>query len=160
MRATAEEGASATEWWPAPELTDWLYSPLSGADASRARALDKRLRSTRCLAPEGVLRELQSAQGRVAGARAKLADDHPFKRVPCVAADVVQFLWRDRPVSALKAMLSVAQAVPATRFGTTDGQARALAEQAVLRRAIETVGERAHALGVPQDIACTVLDGL
>lgn len=160
MRATAEEGASATEWWPAPELTDWLYSPLSGADASRARALDKRLRSTRCLAPEGVLRELQSAQGRVAGTRAKLADDHPFKRVPCVAADVVQFLWRDRPVSALKAMLSVAQAVPATRFGTTDGQARALAEQAVLRRAIETVGERAHALGVPQDVACTVLDGL
>ena len=160
MRACEAAGASATEWWPAPALADWLYAPLSGADATRARAFDKRLRGTRCLAPDDVLRELQSVQGKVNSARAKLPDDHPFKNVPCVAADVVQYLWQERPVSALKAMLSVAEAAPASVFGTRDGQVRALAEQAVLRRAIETVGERAHACGVGQDIACTVLDGL
>ena len=160
MRSCEEEGASAAEWWPAPELTDWLYAPLSGADAAHARAFDKRLRGTRCLAPESVLRELQSVQGRVTSARAKLPDDHPFKDVPCVVADVVQFLWQERPVSALKTMLSVAQTIPAGAFAARDGQVRAIAEQAVLRRALETVGERAHALGVSQPVACTVLDGL
>lgn len=160
MRACEETGASATEWWPAPELTDWLYASLSGADATRARAFDKRLRGTRCLTAGDVVRELQSIQGKVRGARAELPEDHPFKNVPCVAADVVQFLWQERPVSALKAMLSVAEAIPAGAFGTHDGQARALAEQAVLRRAIEVVGEQAHALGVFQQVACGVLDGL
>ena len=160
MRACEEEGASAAEWWPAPELTDWLYVPLSGADATRARAFDKRLRGTRCLTPDDVQRELQSVQGKVRSARAKLSDDHPFKKVPCVAADVVQFLWQERPVSALKAMLSVAEAAPASVFGAHDGQARVLAEQAVLRRAIETIGDCAHALGISQPVACSVLDGL
>ena len=160
MRACEEMGTSATEWWPAPELTDWLYAPLSGADATRARAFDKRLRGTRCLTPDDVVRELQSIQGKVRGARAKLPEDHPFKNVPCVAADVVQFLWQERPVSALKAMLSVAEAIPTGAFGTHDGQAHALAEQTVLRRAIEVVGEQAHTLGVSQQVVCGVLDGL
>ena len=160
MRACEEAGASAAEWWPAPELTDWLYSPLSGADAVRARMFDRRRRGTRYLTPEAVLRELQSVQGKVISDRVKLPDDHPFKKVPCVAADVVQFLWQDRPVSALKAMLSVAEAAPTSAFGTHNGRVHALAEQAVLRRAIEAVGERAHVLGVGQGVACTVLDGL
>ena len=160
MHACEMEGARATEWWPAPELTDWLYSPLSGVGASRARTFDKRLRGTRYLTPDDVQRELQSVQGKVKADRAKLAEDHPLKKVPCVAADAVQFLWQDRPVSALKAMLSVAETAPASAFGSHDGQVRALAEQAVLRRAIEVVGERAHACGVGQDVACTVLDGL
>ena len=160
MRTCVETGASATEWWPAPEFSDWLYAPLSGADAARGRAFDKRLRGTRCMTPEAILRELQSVQGKVVSDRAKLPDSHPFKDVPCVAADVVQFLWQDRPVSAFKAMLSVAEAIPVSVFGTRDGQVRALAEQAALRRAIEVVGERAHALGVSQRVACTVLDGL
>lgn len=160
MRACAEEGASATEWWPAPELPDWLCSPLSGADAACARALDRRLRSNRCLGPEAVLRELQSVQGRVLAARAKLPADHLYREVPCVAADVVQLLWRGRPVSALKAMLSVAEAAPARAFGTRDGRLRRSIECAALRRAIEVVGERAHVLGVSQDAARTVLDGI
>ena len=160
MRACEDGTASPMEWWPAPELADWLYAPLSGADASRARAFDKRLRSSRCLAPEDVLRALQGVQGSVLGARAKLPEGHPLKQVGCVAADVVRFLWQERPVSALKAMLSVAEAAPASAFGTRDGRARALAEQTVLRRAIEVVGEGAHALGVAQPVACTVLDGL
>ncbi len=37
MKAADEGMASKTEWWPAPELTDWIYSPLSGADAVNAR---------------------------------------------------------------------------------------------------------------------------
>ena len=160
LRATAEEGASAAEWWPAPELSDWLCSPLSGAGAVYARALDKRLRSNRHLTPEAVLRELQSVQGRVLSARKGLPDDHPRKRVPCVAADVVQHLWQGRPVSALKAMLSVASAAPSRSFGSSDGQVRALAEQAVLKQAIEAVGELAHELGVSQAAACTALPGI
>ena len=28
MKAADEGMASKTEWWPAPELTDWIYSPL------------------------------------------------------------------------------------------------------------------------------------
>ena len=160
MRVCEEAGASAAEWWPAPELTDWLYAPLSGADAVHARIFDRRRRGTRYLTPAAVLRELQSVQGKVMSDRAKLPDNHPFKKVPCVAADVVQFLWQDRSVSALKAMLSVAETAPGFAFGTYNGQVRALAEQAVLRRAIETVGERAHALGMGQGVACTVLDGL
>lgn len=38
MKAADEGMASKTEWWPAPELTDWIYSPLSGADAASAAA--------------------------------------------------------------------------------------------------------------------------
>ena len=160
MRACEDGRENPMVWWPAPELADWLYAPVSGADASRARALDKRLRSSRCLTPQTVLRELQSVQGKVLSDRAKLPADHPMRKVPCVAADVVQFLWQARPVSALKAMLSVADAMPPHAFGTHDGRVRALVEQAVLRRAIEVVGEGAHALGVAQRVACTVLDGL
>ena len=38
MKAADEGAASKTEWWPAPELIDWIYSPLSGADAASAAA--------------------------------------------------------------------------------------------------------------------------
>ena len=47
MKAADEGTASKTEWWPAPELTDWIYSPLSGADAVNARTFDKNMRLSR-----------------------------------------------------------------------------------------------------------------
>ncbi|MCI6576483.1 MAG: PD-(D/E)XK nuclease family protein, partial [Collinsella sp.] len=47
MKAADEGVASKTEWWPAPELTDWIYSPLSGADAANARIFDKNMRLSR-----------------------------------------------------------------------------------------------------------------
>ena len=47
MKAGDEGTVSKTEWWPAPELTDWIYSPLSGADAVNARTFDKNMRLSR-----------------------------------------------------------------------------------------------------------------
>ncbi|MBE6468430.1 MAG: PD-(D/E)XK nuclease family protein [Coriobacteriaceae bacterium] len=157
----AREGrADDALWWPAPEAVDWLYSPLSGAGAREARDLDRRLRQTRPIGAEGLMRQLQSIQGRVTAARAKLDPDHPFASVPAPAADVLAHLMRGRPVSACKAMLSVAEASPASAFGTADGAARARAERAVLERAIEVLGTEARSLGVSQATALSALDGL
>ena len=54
MKAADEGMASKTEWWPAPELTDWIYSPLSGADAVNARTFDKNMRLSRSKTTAGV----------------------------------------------------------------------------------------------------------
>lgn len=54
MKAADEGAASKTEWWPAPELTDWIYSPLSGADAVNARTFDKNMRLSRSKTTAGV----------------------------------------------------------------------------------------------------------
>lgn len=156
-RAGRLENAS---WWPAPELADWVCSPLSGAGSFEARRFDKKLRSTRSLTPEAVMRQLQSIQGRVNAARAKLDPDNPLAGVPCVCADVPAFLAQNRPVSALKAMLTVAEAQPASAFGTRDGRARRRAEVAILQRALEVVGEMARRLDVSQAVAVSVLAGL
>ncbi len=160
MGAAEDGSGSATEWWPAPELTDWLYSPVSGADASYARAFDKKVRSNRALGAQGVLRELQSVQSRARSARRKLPGDHPLAGVPVVCADVVQFLRQGRPVSALKAMLEVVGAQPAFAFGSLDGRARAAAERTLLARALEALTVDARGLGVAQPVAVSVLDGL
>lgn len=69
MKAADEGMASKTEWWPAPELTDWIYSPLSGADAASARGFDKNMRLSRSKTAAGVKSLLQSVQGQVAPAR-------------------------------------------------------------------------------------------
>ncbi|MDY2776991.1 MAG: PD-(D/E)XK nuclease family protein [Collinsella sp.] len=160
MQDAGEEVARSATWWPAPELSDWLLCPLSGADAATARALDKKLRSSRSLTPQAVLRSLQSAQGRIMAARAKLASDHPYAGVPCVCADVFSLLWQGRPVSALKSMLSVASAVPASAFGSADGAVRAQVEAAMATRAIELLHETARSLDIPQSVAMTALDTL
>lgn len=65
MKAADEGMASKTEWWPAPELTDWIYSPLSGADAASARGFDKNMRLSRSKTAAGVKSLLQSVQGQV-----------------------------------------------------------------------------------------------
>ena len=160
MKAADEGAASKTEWWPAPELTDWIYSPLSGADAVNARTFDKNMRLSRSKTTAGVKSLLQSVQGQVRGARKATSDDNWFKNVPCVVSDVFQALWRDKPVTALKAMLAVAEALPDRSLGSLDGQARRQAEVALLRHAIEILMNGARALDVSQAATVSVLDGI
>lgn len=158
MKAADEGTASKTEWWPAPELTDWIYSPLSGADAASARTFDKNMRLSRGKTTTAVKSLLQSVQGQVRGARKAASDDNWFKNVPCVVSDVFQALWRDKPVTALKAMLAVAEALPDRALGGLDGQARRQAETALLRHAIDILMNDARALDVSQAATVPVLD--
>lgn len=160
MKAADEGTASKTEWWPAPELTDWIYSPLSGADAASARTFDKNMRLSRGKTTKAVKSLLQSMQGQVRGARKAASDDNWFKNVPCVVSDVFQALWRDKPVTALKAMLAVAEALPDRALGGLDGQARRQAETALLRHAIDILMNDARALDVSQAATVPVLDGV
>ena len=158
MKAADECTASKTEWWPAPELTDWIYSPLSGADAASARTFDKNMRLSRGKTTTAVKSLLQSVQGQVRGTRKAASDDNWFKNVPCVVSDVFQALWRDKPVTALKAMLAVAEALPDRALGGLDGQARRQAETALLRHAIDILMNDARALDVSQAATVPVLD--
>lgn len=160
MKAADEGMASKTEWWPAPELTDWIYSPLSGADAASARGFDKNIRLSRNKTTAGVKSLLQSVQGQVRGARKAASDENWFKNVPCVVSDVFQALWRDKPVTALKAMLAVAEALPDRALGGLDGQTRRQAETALLRHAIDILMNDARALDVSQAATVPVLDGV
>lgn len=160
MKAADEGMASKTEWWPAPELTDWIYSPLSGADAASARTFDKNMRLSRSKTTAGVRSLLQSVQGQVRGARKAASEENWFKNVPCVVSDVFQALWRDKPVTALKAMLAVAEALPDRALGGLDGQARRQAETALLRHAIDILMNDARALDVSQAATVPVLDGV
>lgn len=160
MKAADEGMASKTEWWPAPELTDWIYSPLSGADAVNARTFDKNMRLSRSKTTAGVKSLLQSVQGQVRGARKAASDDNWFKNVPCVVSDVFQALWRDKPVTALKAMLAVAEALPDRSLGSLDGQARRQAEVALLCHVIDILMNGARALDVSQAATVPVLDGI
>lgn len=160
MKAADEGMASKTEWWPAPELADWIYSPLSGADAVNARTFDKNMRLSRSKTTAGVKSLLQSVQGQVRGARKAASDENWFKNVPCVVSDVFQALWRDKPVTALKAMLAVAEALPDRSLGSLDGQARRQAEVALLRHVIDILMNDARALDVSQAATVPVLDGI
>ena len=160
MKAADEGVASKTEWWPAPELTDWIYSPLSGADAANARIFDKNMRLSRSKTTAGAKSLLQSVQGQVRGARKAASDENWFKNVPCVVSDVFQALWRDKPVTALKAMLAVAEALPDRSLGSLDGQARRQAEAALLRHAIDILMNDARALDVSQAATVPVLDDI
>lgn len=160
MKAADEGTASKTEWWPAPELADWIYSPLSGADAASARGFDKNMRLSRNKTTAGVKSLLQSVQGQVRGARKAASEDNWFKNVPCVVSDVFQALWRDKPVTALKAMLAVAEALPDRALGGLDGQARRQAETALLRHVIDILMNDARALDVSQAATVPVLNGV
>ena len=116
MKEAGEDPERAATWWPAPELTDWLYSPLSGMDSNSARKFDKKIRSNRSLTPEVVLRTLQSYQSQTATMRQRSEHSGPYAQVPAVCASVVSYLWQERPVSALKAMCAVAAALPPERL--------------------------------------------
>ncbi len=158
MKAADEGTASKTEWWPAPELTDWIYSPLSGADAASARTFDKNMRLSRGKTTTAVKSLLQSVQGQVRGTRKAASDDNWFKNVPCVVSDVFQALWRDKPVTALKAMLAVAEVLPDRALGGLDGQARRQVETALLRHVIDILMNDARTLDVSQAATVPVLD--
>ena len=158
MKAADEGAASKTEWWPAPELTDWIYSPLSGADAASARTFDKNMRLSRGKTTMAVKSLLQSVQGQVRGTRKAAGDENWFKNVPCVVSDVFQALWRDKPVTALKAMLAVAEALPDRALGGLDGQARRQAETTLLRHVIDILMNDTRALDVSQAATVPVLD--
>lgn len=158
MKAADEGIASKTEWWPAPELTDWIYSPLSGADAASARTFDKNMRLSRGKTTTAVKSLLQSVQGQVRSSRKAASDENWFKNVPCVVSDVFQALWRDKPVTALKAMLAVAEALPDRALGGLDGQARRQAETTLLRHVIDILMNGARALDVSQAATVPVLD--
>lgn len=158
MKAADEGTASKTEWWPAPELADWIYSPLSGADAASARTFDKNMRLSRGKTTTAVKSLLQSVQGQVRGTRKAASDENWFKNVPCVVSDVFQALWRDKPVTALKAMLAVAEALPDRAFGGLDGQARRQVETALLRHVIDILMNDARTLDVSQAATVPVLD--
>lgn len=160
MRAVEAGEASSSTWWPAPEIADWLYSPISGADAATARAFDKKLRLNRCMTPEALMRGLQSAQGRVLASRAKLPQGNPLRDAPCVCADVVSFLWQDRPVSAFKAMAVCIRATPAFAFGTTSCGAGAAVEASMADAAASALMDTARLLDVSQAVASTALDAL
>lgn len=160
MKAADEGTASKTEWWPAPELTDWIYSPLSGADAASARTFDKNMRLSRGKTTTAVKSLLQSVQGQVRGTRKAASDDSWFKNVPCVVSDVFQALWRGKLVTALKAMLAVVEALPDRALGGLDGQARRQAETALLRHGIDILMNDARALDVSQAATVPVLDSV
>ena len=160
MKAAEEGAAAKTEWWPAPELSDWLASPLSGAGTFFARTFDKTLRMNRSKTVEGVRSMLQSVQGQARSSRKKMDDDSPWKVVPCVAADVFQYIWSERPVSAFKAMFAVLEVLPPSALGSADGAVQLQLELSMARRAIEVLMDDAHALDVSQAVAVTVLDQL
>ena len=160
MKESSEGSLSRAEWWPAPELTDWLYSPLSGALTFDARRFDKKIRSKRELDAEAVLSELQRVQTKIMRERKDLPEDHQWAGVPVVCADVVNHIWRERPVSALKAMRSVAQVAPQSMWGMARGWVAPLSEVALADRAIELLMDTARVLDVPQRVAVQVFDEL
>ncbi len=160
MRAAAAGEIPDSEWWPAPELSDWLACPLSGCDAWSARVFDKKIRGKRAMGVDAVLSELQSIQTRVTSQRKKLDSDNPWAQVPAVCAEVVQYLMQDRPVSAFKSMLSVAEALPAYAFGNADGAVAREREASMLKMAIGMLMDETRAADVPQSVATSVLPGL
>ena len=160
MKEAGEDLERAAAWWPAPELTDWMYSPLSGMDSNSARKFDKKMRSNRSLTPEAVLRTLQSYQSQTATMRKRADQSKPYARVPAVCASVVSYLWQGRPVSALKAMCTVAAALPSSALGWRDGSVRSRIEAAMAAKAVELLAETARELDVPQSAAVAVLDSL
>ena len=160
MKEAGEDLERAAAWWPAPELTDWMYSPLSGMDSNSARKFDKKMRSNRSLTPEAVLRTLQSYQSQTATMRKRADQSKPYARVPAVCASVVSYLWQGRPVSALKAMCTVAAALPSSALGWRDGSVRSRTESAMAAKAVELLAETARELDVPQSAAVAVLDSL
>ena len=160
MRAAAAGEIPDSEWWPAPELSDWLACPLSGCDAWSARVFDKKIRGKRAMGVDAVLSELQSIQTRVIAQRKKLDSDNPWAQVPAVCADVVQYLMQERPVSAFKSMLSVVEALPAYALGNTDGAVARECEASMLKMAIGMLMDETRAVDVPQSVATSVLPGL
>lgn len=124
-RSLANDPAGA--WWPAPALSDWLLSPLSGCPRAEARRADKKLRGSRDLTAEKVMSMLQGLQARERKARraraaergeapqgapdrAALGPSDPVPPTDGVACcDVVEALRRGRLLEALRLLAGAAQ---------------------------------------------------
>ena len=158
MRASREGELSRAEWWPAPELSDWLCSPISGVGRVEAQRFDRKIRSKRAMDVDAVLSELQSVQTRVATQRKRLPQDNPWSQVPVVCSDVVAHIWRGKPVSAFKSMLSVIETLPASAWPQGEGHMSAASEAGMAEVAIELLMNIARGMDVPQSIAVDVLD--
>ncbi|MBY4798153.1 PD-(D/E)XK nuclease family protein [Collinsella sp. AGMB00827] len=146
--------------WPTPELADWAASPLSGASIRAARQLDKTLRSKRSLQPAALMSLLQSTQSRLENERKRGQCPHYLAEVPVVVSDVFALIRSRRLVAALRLMLQVAQALPASAFGTQDGSCRKLIEITAITRALEVLGDIAPQIGASQQAAVRSLNGL
>ena len=93
------------------------------------------------------------------GARKAASDENWFKNVPCVVSDVFQALWRDKPVTALKAMLAVAEALPDRSLGSWMAKLVAKRRRPAAPR-IDILMNGARALDVSQAATVPVLDGI
>ena len=145
------DGAAAS-WWPAPELADWLSSPLSGLTLAQARAFDKKLRGKRQLSADAVMRALQSAQAERCRQLAEAGvEDVP----PVVAFDVVHALSRGRFAEALS-LIADASAAAARR---SPSNAALDLERAASARAVEFLSSAREAQ-VPVESALAALKDL
>ncbi len=160
MSAADAGELSDASWWPAPELTDWLYNPLSGCGAAQARAFDKKIRSKRAMGTDGVRRYLQSIQGSLASERKKLDESDARHGLPCVCSQVFQYLEQKRPVSALKSMAVVAAQAPDSTFGKRMGQIRRIEELTCANKAADLLENGSRELDVPQAVAVRALDAV
>lgn len=143
----------AGTWWPAPALSDWLLSPLSGCSRAEARAFDRKLRGNRQLTAEKVMSMLQGLQARerkarrerlaASGAalepapeRAALAPTDPVPPTDGVACcDVVEALRRGRLLEALRLLAGAARRLGQGAFPEL-GPVRVQLEQQTSLRAI------------------------
>lgn len=162
VRLEADEAGvgSPSEWWPAPELTDWLYSPLSGVSSADARAFDKKIRRDRSVTPQDVDRLLQSVQSRVQTRRKKAQEDNPYTTVPVVAADVFLALRQHKPVRALKAIQAVAAALPVQAWSSIDGRLSLTCEQAMIDKMLQALEISARAWNIDQEMTLDALQDM
>lgn len=151
----------ASSWWPAPELVEWIRSPLSGVGPARRQtvmAFDTMLRRNRRLTVADVLSQLNSIQSRELNAETACAEAQRRAARPVVAMDVVEALQQERYSRALRLMHAAAQAAPAAAFGAC-GLSAQMAELAALERADELLGV-ARSLGVDESRVLEPLRGL
>ena len=144
--------APSSSWWPAPELTDWFYQPISGMDSLSAQALDKKLRGTRKLTPQAVEDALRSAQGRVASSREEMDGANAMASVPAAGAEVFALIRAGRFLSALNVVQKVVEALPDQSFGQMGAAAHEVERRAV-QLAIDALNDEARDMGVTQRAA-------
>lgn len=155
------EHAEASAWWPAPELADWVRSPLSGMGEGCDRAavaLDTQLRKKRSISAEGLRAKLASMQSREQSAERDRAIEEGRSPRPVVVKQVIDALDRGAVGHALGLMgQACAQADP-ERFGV-EGLAARDAELAMVGAA-SGLFRRARALHLPAEVAVDALDSL
>ncbi len=155
------EHAEPSSWWPAPELADWIRSPLSGMgeDADRvAIAFDTQLRKKRSLTVEGLKAKLSSLESRRRSAERDRSKDEGRPARPVVLKKAIDALADGSAGRALMLMGQAAAAADGYRFGT-EGEAARDSELAMVGAA-SSLFARARVLGVSPELAAASLDSL